>query len=272
MHSKRREKLVLATFTIVVFISIFFAIFGYFFIKDEDLKSLVFGLSTELLGYTILFIIIKRIFLIEEWEVLPRIKRLLDQLESNEAISSDKFFLKKIEKIDFGNSKHVDLCGVTLTSTIHEHLLSLCNILNNNGNIRILIIDENSIAPQSAEERSDSKDIDISDYYTSRIRSTYKDIEYINREQKDKKHKTEKKTNSNFQVRLLSYPPSFGIIRYYDDSTSSSKIIVEIYPHKKKESDRPIFILDEVNDKFWYEYFLNQYNVMWDQAIIFDLV
>lgn len=270
MCSKRRDKLVLATFTIIVLVSLFLVIIGYFFVKNSDLKSLMYNLSTELFGYTVLYIIVKRIFLSEEWKLLPRIKRLLVKLE-NGNVESDKFFFRRAEKIDLGDSNNIDLCGVTLTSTIHEHLLSLCDVVNNNGVIRILIIDQKSIAPRSVEERSDTKDIDITDYYTSRIDSTYKDIEYINSEWKEKHRKHNFEQNPHLQVRLLSYPPSFGIIKYFDQASLSNKIVVEIYPHKKKEMDRPIFVLDEANDEFWYEYFLNQYNVMWDHAKPLDL-
>ena len=68
----------------------------------------------------------------------------------------------------------------------------------------------------------------------------------------------------NLELRLLLYIPSFGIIAI-DPTEADGVIYVEIYRHKSLEENAE-FKLERECDQRWYEYFLRQYNVLWESA------
>jgi hypothetical protein len=65
-------------------------------------------------------------------------------------------------------------------------------------------------------------------------------------------------------LRLLPYIPSFGIIAV-DPAEANGVIYVEIYRHKSLE-ENAAFKLERERDQRWYDYFLSQYNVLWESA------
>lgn len=166
------------------------------------------------------------------------------------------------------NATKIDLCGVSLTSTISTHFATLRSRIEAGAELRILVIDSKSSAIEMTSERSTNPKDTM--YYRRRLDSTFSELTYLNRFARDMKQKGKKgsKTGS-LSVKLLSYAPSFSIVSL-DSRDKEGRVQVEIFPHKFGFKARPVFTLSLDNDGEWYTYFLEQFEQMWNTATPWD--
>jgi len=175
-------------------------------------------------------------------------------------------FFQKTPSLDqyVQGANQIDLCGVTLTSTVNKQFGNLRERLQAGAKIRILVIDPNSMALKMSAERSTSPD--DTDYYRVRLDATVREIEYLFKSWAEFKalHVGSAKTG-DLSVRLMSYAPSFGIISF-DANQENGITFVEIYTHKSGQVTSPTFDLTPQRDGNWYRYFIEQYDQMWNAA------
>lgn len=183
--------------------------------------------------------------------------------------SALSFFRKPPDLAPFiQQATQIDLCGVTLTSTINGQSAMLRKHLENGGSLRVLLIDPTSQAIEMSAQRSVS--IKDTDYYSRRLESTLYDIAYLIRYTNTAKPSRAQNAKSGcISVKLMSYAPSFGM-NIFDAKKKSGIIFVEIYPHKYGFRLSPIFQLTPGNDEDWYRYFVGQFEEMWKAASDWD--
>ena len=154
-------------------------------------------------------------------------------------------------------ANQIDLCGIALTSTVNRQLSNLQEQLLQGATIRILIIHPNSSdALITAEARSEIPSID---YYRSKLATTLQEMIYLQQFQ------SKIGQTGSLEVRLLKYPPSFALYSF-DAGRPSAQLFVEIYPHIIGWGDTPVFNLMPGRDGKWYEYFVKQFEAMWERA------
>jgi hypothetical protein len=183
--------------------------------------------------------------------------------------SAFTFFRKPPDIATFiQKANQIDLCGVTLTNTVHRQFPMLRERLESGGKLRLLLIDPSSDAIEMSSQRSTSpKD---TEYYRRRLESALSDITYLVKYKNDqKKIRGRSRKLGSISVRFMSYAPSFGIISF-DPRKKNSTVFVEIYPHKYGFKVPPTFDLTKENDGPWYDYFVDQFEQMWDSAIEWD--
>lgn len=267
MDKQRRSRYVLAVYLIVLSLAVILVLAGIFFTNSPDWKSVWINLGTGLLGVVVLFFLVQRFFLADEWGLSDRIEQLVRQLELSERPSARDFFIKApILDPYVRSATHIDLCGVTLTSTINKQFPNLRERIRQGATLRLLIVDPNSLGLEMSALRSEVPD-DV-EYYTKRLEATLKDISYLDRggfgfEQQELQRDRQRK--DDFSVRLLPYAPSFGIYRF-ESATGKNDIFVELYTHGSGYGTPPIFSLTPDRDGVWYDYFTRQFNDMWQQA------
>jgi hypothetical protein len=125
-----------------------------------------------------------------------------------------------------------------------------------------MIIDPESHAPEISSLRSE--DEGNTEYYKKRLNVVFGDFEFLNKTIQDSKNNNQ--NIGKFEVRLLPYPPSFAINRF-TNKNGEKELIIEIYAHKVGYDAPPMFKLNSINDKKWFEYFSKQYDAMWEKAI-----
>jgi len=76
-------------------------------------------------------------------------------------------------------------------------------------------------------------------------------------------------TTENIHLRFIDLLPSFSLL-IIDPNSSHGKVQVELYLCEGAASDRPHFILTQSNDKYWYDFFRNQFDLLWENARDFD--
>ena len=243
---------------IAILISLLATIFGAF---GENQILLLAGISATLA--------IIAAGLIRDRSDREALARKIAELKSSlpDHASASAFFSPKVDYATrLGQATQIDLCGVTLTTTIDKNYSILRERVESGAHIRVLLIDPNppSQALNASVQRSDNPQFDT-EYYQLRWKTTITDLTNLHRHLD--KLKSEKKTSKigSLSVRLLPYAPSFKIISF-DSRKKTGTVYIEIYPHKKVTSMIPIFEVTRVDDKEWHGYFLDQFKLMWDSA------
>jgi hypothetical protein len=175
-------------------------------------------------------------------------------------------FFKKHPSLDhyIQSANQIDLCGVTLTSTINKQFGNMRERLQVGAKIRILVVDPDSVALKMSAERSTSPD--DTEYYRVRLDATFREIAYLFRSWEEFEAIQDGSSRAgSLSVRLLSYAPSFGIISL-DANRDNGIVFVEIYPHKFGFKSAPTFDVTPHRDGNWYKYFVDQFDEMWDAA------
>lgn len=233
--------------------------------------------QTALLTEDLLTAILGVLALLATSEIVERYRRLnsiektvnrsLSFLESRftERPSAIAFFQKPPNLDHYvQGANQVDLCGVTLTSTLNKQFGNLRERLQAGAKIRILLVDPNSVALKMSAERSTSPD--DTDYYRVRLDAAFREIGYLfKRLEEFKAMEGNSLKVGNLSVRLLSYAPSFGIISF-DAHQDNGIMFVEVYPHKFGHKTPPTFDLMPKRDGNWYTYFVEQFDEMWNAA------
>jgi hypothetical protein len=267
MDRQRRSRYVLAVYLVVLGLAIALVLVGLFFTTSPDWKAVWINLGTSLLGVVVLFFLVQRFFLADEWGLSDRIEQLVRWLELSERPSARDFFVKAPALDDYVRSAtQIDMCGVTLTSAVNKQFGNLRERLAQGATLRLLIVDPDSLALEMSAERSEVPE-DVG-YYLKRLEATLKDLSYLDRggfgsEQQDMQRAG--MNRGSFAVRLLPYAPSFGIYRF-QTAAGKSDIILELYPHGAGYVSPPIFALTPERDGVWYDYFAKQFDDMWQRA------
>jgi len=194
------------------------------------------------------------------------VKRALSFLESRlaEHPSAIAFFQKPPGLDSYVQSANqIDMCGVSLTTTLNKQFSNLRERLKEGAKIRLLVIDPDSLAVQMSAQRSEAPD-DV-DYYRTRLEATFRDIEYLHKSWTEYQSQGSPSKGGSVAVRLLSYAPSFGIISF-DANRTNGIVFVEVYPHSYGYKSPPTFELTPQRDGIWYDYFVGQFDEMWKGA------
>jgi hypothetical protein len=267
MDRNRKIRYLLAVYAIVLSMAVIFALIG----KNQTevgwlpyTVGLITNLSTELIGVVIIFLLVNLLFFVDDWNLTERVENLIQRLEITRPPASD-FFIKWPELDPYiQKAQQIDMCGVTLTTIINKQFSNLRDRLHAGADIRIMLIDPDSLAPNMSAQRSTSPD--DTDYYLVRLEATLREIAYLFRSWEEFKRLAGTSSRSgSLVVRLLSYAPSFELISL-DSNQSTGVLFVEIYIHKFGYSTPPTFDLNAHRDGIWYKFFTEQFEQMWEAA------
>lgn len=90
-------------------------------------------------------------------------------------------FFQKTPSLDthIARSNQIDMCGVSLTSTLNKQFSNLRERLKGGGNIRVLVVDPESLALQMSALRSEDPD-DVG-YFSKRLETSFNDLNYLHK-------------------------------------------------------------------------------------------
>lgn len=211
--------------------------------------------------------------IIERYRKLNVIQKSVDKsvayLESRlaERPSAMAFFQRPPELRPFlQKALQIDLCGVTLTGTLNKEYGTIRERLQAGAKVRVLIIDPDSLAIEMTAQRT-ANPIDL-EYHRTRLDASLRELAYMYKRMSDFKPPKGIRPGS-LSVRLMPYAPSFGILSM-DAKQKDGNAFVEIFPHKFGYMTPIVFELTPERDQDWYDYFNQQFEVMWDAAKPWD--
>ena len=176
------------------------------------------------------------------------VNELTDKFE--QSTNADGYFWKEKVSVEplFIQAKHIGFVGASLSRTLRDYSHTLERRLNDGAIVRAILMDPASTAPDQAVLRS--KSIRNRQFYIDSLRPSLERIGALsNRSQ-------------SVELGLLPYKPAFGMI-VIDPDEPNGIIIVEMYPHHS-DSFAPTFELRPNRDPRWYQFFHQQYNILWE--------
>jgi hypothetical protein len=261
MDRKKKERYLLAVYLVVLFLSIILVFIGVK-LSEGDARDIILNISTELIAVVLIFFIINKVFLVDQWNAEEKIEDLKKSIEDSKKTKAIDFFEEKINLSEFHKkSSKIELCGVTLSSDVNENFTLFREKILNGVDVKFMLIDPTSHAPKISSLRSEDEGNDK--YYKRKLDVVFGDFEYLIRSIHDSKTKDQK--IGNIEIRLLPYPPSFAINRFTSQSGEKS-IVIELFTHKVGYESPPMFSLNSTKDKKWFIHFSQQYDAMWDKA------
>ena len=290
---KRKKRYVIAVLSGIGLLGVVFVVVPVLLHEDLTWHSVFLNVGTELLGAAVVYLLLMfymlqdwklsedvksmnaKIESMRSWNVTEHLKHIDTRLSSLESPSALSFFVER-PNLDarIRDASRIDLCGVTLATTLNRHRTRLLERFKAGAEIRLLVIDSRSAAVLTATQKGGS----ISDeYYPRRLSETDEHITWLYNEVGQKAHQSSASARTgSLEVRCLPYVPSFRIdsfgARDVEDITEdpSGLIFVEVYPHLEGDDDPPIFDLTFQEDGDWYKYFINQFEVMWGNATLWQ--
>ena len=261
MDRKKKERYLLAVYTVVLLLSIVLIFVGLQ-IEKPDLKSIVLNISTELFAIVLIFFVINKVFIVDQWNAEEKIELLTKTIKNSKKTSAIDFFEEKIDLSEYHKkSTQIELCGVTLSSDINANFTLFREKILNGHNIKFMLINPESSAPKISSLRSEDEGNDK--YYRRKLDVVFGDLEYLIKSINNSN--IEGKTIGNLEVKLLSYPPSFAINRFTKQN-GEQELVIEIYAHKVGYDSAPMFKLNNKEDKKWFNHFSAQYDAMWNAS------
>jgi hypothetical protein len=258
MDKKRRTRYLLAIYLLVASFAIILALVSILYALDP-LQTLLMNLSTELLGVALIFFLVNRLFLLEEWNLSERIERLANRLERRTGFlrGADYREPEVIEQL-LNECSEICLLGYGCTGFLRSFLGLLKKRVHDGAHLRIMAIDPESKAAELLREHSK----------TSGAVSSSRALGYARWIAEE----SQNGGKGRVEVRLLNWIPSCSLI-LIDADKPGGYVRVSIYPpfYQSSLDERAHFALTRWEDERWYNTFIDQYERLWSQARPFDL-
>ena len=178
------------------------------------------------------------------------VNKLTNKFE--QSTNADGYFWKEKISIEplLNQAKHIGFVGASLSRTLRDYSNTLERRLSEDAVVRAILMDPASTAPDQAVLRS--KGIRNRQFYIDSLRPSLERIGTLSTR------------SQSVELGLVPYKPAFGMIAI-DPDEPSGIIIVEMYAHHS-DSFAPTFELRPNRDPRWYQFFHQQYNVLWESG------
>jgi hypothetical protein len=236
-------------------------IFWFFIENAVTILTVIFSLyvvaiaqtskiSTEILLQWILTILglLAISGLIERVRKLRRIenigKETLKTIQSNFSgkAKSEDYFMKRLPPLEpyLLKAKDIRLSGYSLQRTIRENIHVLSKRLEEGATVKILMVN-----PEKKKEKKRSN-------HSSMV--TMQSLEWLSQQAQGK---------GKIELKFVEEELHFNILAI-DPNEESGVMFVEFFPQRWVTEGRPRVELTQTNDSYWFKYFKDQYNSVWN--------
>ena len=179
-----------------------------------------------------------------------RLERLLrlQSRQANEVLLTD--FPNMTTELE--RSSDIWISGQNLRRTAISFCVLFGGKLEKGAHIRILLVDPDGIAPELAAKRL-RRSPDVSEY-REEICQSLRDFHRLTQRVSER---------GQIELRVVDYIPPFGLF-ILDAGSSDARALVEMYPYKTGHRDMPKLYLTNADDVIWFEFFKEQYEILWN--------
>jgi hypothetical protein len=261
--SKLRIRLIDAVYSLVLVSGIGLVALSALATFSSFWRGVFLNLGTELIGAFVLFVSVYYFGFKKEVELSEKVEELVNVFEGK--LRAGRFFGELPDLAQYiSSSSAIDLCGVTLTSTIEKHLGGLAEAISDGADVRLLIVDPESLGVPMSSKRSEGKN---EEFFQKKLSTTFDHIRYLH-SFRERSAAEQGKKSGKLEVRLLEYAPSFAAFRF-KLRTKKEIMVIEYYPHKNIEREI-IFEISSLGDKDWLDRYVSQFEKMWRDAKPWD--
>lgn len=149
------------------------------------------------------------------------------------------------------SAKNVSVLSLALSSTISRYFTEFSQVVKNGGSLKFIVCDTSPKILELLTLRSQS--IRTADDYLYTHQSNLARVKSL---------RQLISTSECVQARALPYLPSVGMVAI-EYPNKRSRIYVQLIAFKNKFETTPGFIVDQVDDPYWYDFFFSQFNEYW---------
>lgn len=197
-------------------------------------------------------------------ERLRRIRRIeetsiktLQAVESRfgERMSADLFFMKRLPPLGeyFEKATEIHLCGVALQRTIRENIHTFAQVLKEGADVKIVLVNPDGQAAKRIANPSANFPLDA---LKANTQMTMQNLSWLSALPESK---------GTLALHFMEEEPYYNIIAI-NPNKESGIIFVEIYPQRWVSGSRPRFELTSRRDAYWFGYFREQFNRLWEDS------
>jgi len=189
------------------------------------------------------------------------IKEALDQLASTVRILQQRGHISDLLRRaypdfteHFRTAERVSIGGSTLMSTVQRYSAEFKQLLQSGGSLRVLVSEP--VPEVLAMQVFRSSSIKDPALMTSHIQANIAMMKSL----ADKVPHPEL-----LEIRVMPYLASYSLA-ILEDKNGASKIYVKLLPFQRPEPESPTFEVDSHHDPEWSEFFLDQFDRMWESS------
>lgn len=247
--NKKKSKLLSVFGLVLDFVPIFLTVAVGFLASLYGVKA---GLSTAHILQVILLVLtlLATSLLLDRYRVIRNIERKLEDINQNS--SANAFFIEAIPDLTerLKIARTVSISGITLARASSSFYNLFDGLLSNGASIRLQMVSPEQkaidIVSKRFQKHQNVKSLKSEAYLSlDNFRSLVLNNSY----------------KGSFEIKHIDFVPSCGIW-IIDENTSNAEIWVEMYIFR--DTPEPTFKLTPINDGVWFEYFKNQFELMWN--------
>jgi hypothetical protein len=175
-------------------------------------------------------------------------------------VGAEAFFTKRLPSMEahLTRASDVRLYGVTLQRTVRDNIHSLAQLLMDGAQVKVALVDPNGTAAQRIANPAGGFPLDSLKAHTG---LTIHNLRWL---------AALPEAKGTIELRYVDEEPNFNIIAM-DAEKESGIIFVELYPQRWVIGARPRFELTPQRDGFWFGYFKQQFDRLWEDAKLVPL-
>lgn len=169
--------------------------------------------------------------------------------------SADRFFSKRLPALDayFEKASDIRLSGVALQRTVRENIDVLRNRLKEGASIQIILVDPKGAAAQRIADPTANLSIE---HLQANTQITIQNLKWLNQSPE---------TKGNIELKFIDEGLHFNIVAI-DSNREYGVIFVEFFPQRWVRGSRPRIELTSKRDEYWFGYFKDQFDKMWQEC------
>lgn len=257
MQSKERKKFIASVYLIISLIGVIFFILSYF-IESRYWEAVFINFSISLISVVFIFFLINYFLVNDEMDLIDQNKLLISQLKSSKVISASEFFSSSfiphnVNEINYENAKNVYISGYSLSRITRLNTTLFISLLEKGVNLNFLMLDY--------------KNNEVLNQIVKRTTSNYTKVFWKNRLIEGEtliKILNSPKITGKINFGLHTYVPGFGQL-IIERHNGNNDCYIILYPHESGHVE-PAFKVNNGKDEFWYNFFYEQFKLMWDSS------
>lgn len=157
-------------------------------------------------------------------------------------------------KTDLQNNNEIWMLGLMLKGTMFYNFRNFDQKVKEGTKLRVMIIDPNKVDMNNVARRFPYGK--TAEEFRTDIRQTVVQLKTINKSAR---------LNGGVQLRLLDFMPSFSLY-VFPKAADGGIIYVDTYCYKSHSGSLPKYRVTEHENSKWYEHFISQFELMWQDA------
>lgn len=188
-------------------------------------------------------------------EALRNVEVLLEKSLASDRIGAEKFFVERLPALEphLEKARHIQFCGVVKNRSIRNNMNLLVERLKSGASIQVILVDPYGESAKSIANPEDNFPLEM---LQTKSKATFDNLSWL------AKLPT---SRGSVELRYIDEGLLFTMSAV-DVNEEDGIMFVEIYAQRYVEGKRPKMVLSRDQDGNWYDFYRDQFNLLWEDA------